>query len=90
MGCNCKKKYDAFRKYSDTPNEKDENGSILGKIILFLAKMVFGILLTPLIIVIMAIFVIYVIICMIFGIEPNIVLKMPFKQRKKNKTDTID
>lgn len=82
MGCNCKKKYDEFRKYSDNPDEKDEKGGILWKIAVFLVKLVFGILLTPLIMVIMALFVIYVIVCIILGVEPNVVLKIPFKKRK--------
>ena len=82
MGCNCKKKYDALKKFSDNPSEKEENGGILWKIVVFLAQMAFGILLAPLIIVITAIFVIYTIICIMFGIEPNVVLKIPFRKRK--------
>ena len=82
MGCNCKKKYDVLKKYSDNPSESDGNGGILWKIVVFLAQMVFGILIAPLIIVIAAIFIIYMIICIMFGLEPNIVLKIPFKKHK--------
>lgn len=84
MGCNCKKKYDVLKKYSDDPAENDEKGGILWKIVVFLAQMALGILIAPLIIVIAAIFVIYMIICVTFGLEPNIVLKIPFKKHKKS------
>ena len=82
MGCNCKKKYDVLKKYSDNPSESDENGGILWEIVVFLAQMAFGILIAPLIIVIAAVFIIYMIICIMFGFEPNIVLKIPFKKHK--------
>lgn len=82
MGCNCKKKHDVLKKYSDNPSDNSENGGFLWKIVVFLAQMVFGILIAPLIIVIAAVFIIYMIICIMFGIEPNVRLKIPFKKRK--------
>lgn len=82
MGCNCKKKYDTLKKYSDSPSENDVKDGVLWKIIVFLAQMAFGILVAPLIIVIVAVFVVYVIFCIMFGIEPNVVMKIPFKKRK--------
>lgn len=82
MGCNCKKKYDVLKKYSDNPSENDGNDNILWKIIVFFVQMALGILLAPLIIGITLIFVIYMIICIMFGVEPNVVLKIPFKKRK--------
>lgn len=89
MGCNCKKKHDILKKYSDTPGEDSVKRGIIVKFFLFLAQFSLGILLAPLIIVITIPFVIYVIICIMFGLEPNIVLKNPFKRKKKNKTDTV-
>lgn len=82
MGCNCKKKYDVLRKYSDNPDGNDENGSIFWKILVFVARIVLGILLAPLIIVITIPFLLYIIICLMFGIEPVINLKIPFKKYK--------
>ena len=82
MGCNCKKKYDVLKKYSDNPSEKDGKDGILWKILIFLAQMAFGILIAPLIIVIAAIFIIYTIVCIMFGVEPNVVLKIPFRKHK--------
>ena len=82
MGCNCKKKYDVFKKYSDNPDGNDENTNIFWKIIVFIARFIFWILLAPLIIVITVPFLVYIIICLMFGIEPVVNLKIPFKKKK--------
>lgn len=82
MGCNCKKKYDVLKKYSDNPDGDSENMGKIKKIVQFFLRLAFGILIAPLIIVITIPFIIYVIICVMFGIEPRLVLKNPFKKRK--------
>lgn len=87
MGCNCKKKYDILKKYSDESDGDKENKSIIFKIFLFFAQFCLGILVAPLIIVITIPFIIYMIICIMFGIEPNVVLKIPFKKHKKKNKD---
>ena len=83
MGCNCKKKSDILKKYSDKPLESDANDGVLRKIAMFFVQMIFGILIAPLIIVISAVFIIYMIFCIMFGVEPNVVLKIPFKKKKR-------
>jgi hypothetical protein len=82
MGCNCKKKYDALKEYSDDPTENSGEHGIFHKIMLSLAQLCFGILLAPLIIVIMVLFLAYLIVCLIFGINPKINLKIPFKKKR--------
>lgn len=82
MGCNCKKKYDTLRKYSDNPVDDTEKENVFWKILVFVARFVFGILLAPLIIVITVPFLVYVIICMMFGIDPTFKFKIPFKKKK--------
>jgi len=81
MGCNCKKKYDALRKFSDNPVDDTEKDNIFWKILVFFARAICGILLAPLIIVIMVLFLAYIIVCLIFGINPKINLKIPFKKK---------
>lgn len=83
MGCNCKKKFDKLKEYSDEPTHDGENKGIIFKFFLFFVQLFFGILLAPLIIVITIPFIIYVIICIMFGIEPNVILKIPFKKGKQ-------
>jgi hypothetical protein len=91
MGCNCKKKYDVFKKYSDASSDEQEKSNIFWKILVSLCRIFIGILLAPLIIVIMLMFVLYVIVCIMIGVEPTINLK-PFKKkgngRKQNLQDT--
>lgn len=82
MGCNCKKKYDILKKYSDNRDESETNVGVIRRIAQFFAQFLFGILLAPLIIVVTVPFIFYVVICIMFGIEPNLVLKIPFKKRK--------
>ena len=82
MGCNCKKKYDVLREFTDNPVEKDKNDNIFWKILVFVARIIFGILLAPLIIVITVPFLLYLIVCIMFGIEPVIKLKIPFNIKK--------
>ena len=85
MGCNCKKKYNILKKYSDNRDEPEVSYSGIRRIIQFFAQFLFGILLAPVIICVTVPFIIYVIICIMFGIEPNVVLNIPFKKRKDKK-----
>lgn len=82
MGCNCKKKYDALKKYSDEPSENSGEHGIFYKIMLFLAQLCIGILLAPLIIVVTIPFILWIIVCIMMGKEPVIKLKIPFKKKK--------
>lgn len=81
MACNCKKKYDVFKKYSDNPSDDVEKNNIFWKILLFFCRIFLGILLAPLIIVIMLMLVFYVIGCIIVDVDPTINLKIPFKKK---------
>lgn len=82
MGCNCKKKYDVLKKYSDEPFENSGEHGIFYKIMLSLAQLCFGILLAPLIIVVTIPFILWIIVCIMIGKEPVIKLKIPFKKKK--------
>lgn len=86
MPCNCKKSYDEMEKYSD---DHVENGNglqkpgILYRFFTFLLQIPFGILCAALIIIMFVPCLIYVLVCVIFGLEPHFTLKLPRKKNKK-------
>lgn len=84
MGCNCKKNYDAMSPYSDEPifENNGKFSSMLSKFFTFLLSIPFGILCAALFIVMAVPVVIYVTICVIFGVQPHFNLKLPFRKKK--------
>ena len=86
MACNCKKNYNALEPFSDEhiDGQGDKKDSILRKFITFLLSIPFGILCAALFIIMAVPFLIFVTICVIFGVQPRINLKLPLK-KKKNK-----
>ena len=85
MACNCKKNYDALEPFSDEhiDGQEDKKDSILRKFILFLLRIPFGILCAALFIIMAVPFLIFVAICVIFGVQPRVKLKLPFLNKKK-------
>lgn len=72
MGCNCKKQFNKMLKYADKGEEDNEKEGLLVKIIQYIMGMGFGIIVAALFIVIVIPLLAYIIICVIFGLEPHI------------------
>ena len=92
MACNCKKNYDEMEKYADDHVDGIDNEgktNIFLKILEFLYRIPLGILAAALIIIMMVPFLIYTIICVIFGLEPHINIKLPRKFRKNKWKKTV-
>lgn len=86
MACKCKQNYDEMNKFADDYVENDEGTQepgILYKIFTFLLRIPFGILCAVLIIIMFVPCLIFVLICIIFGLEPHFKLKLPRKMNKK-------
>lgn len=86
MACNCKKNYEAMEPFSDEAigGQTGKTSTVLSEIFSFLLRIPFGILCAALFIIMAVPFLIYVAICVIFGVQPHINLKLPLK-KKKNK-----
>ncbi len=84
MGCNCKKNYDALEPFSDEhiEGQGEKKESILRKIVMFLLRIPFGILCAALFIIMAVPFLIFVAICVIFGVQPRLKLKLPLRKKK--------
>lgn len=84
MACNCKKNYDALEPFSDEhiDGNGEEKEGILRKIIMFLLRIPFGILCAALFIIMAVPFLIFVAICVIFGVQPRVNLKLPMRKKK--------
>lgn len=81
MGCNCKKKYDVMKKYSDEGNTDDENKlSTSQKLAKIPMQIMFGILCGAVIIVALVPMLIYVIGCLMLGKQPEFKIKR-FKKK---------
>lgn len=79
MACNCKKTVDRINeKYGDNI-KADKKTNLFGKIIQFIMQIIIGILSGAIIIVMIVPMLIYVIICMMFGKQPNFRIKNPNK-----------
>ena len=73
MGCPCKEKYAQVAKYSD---DKDafKNFSFFEKILTFFGRLLMVILIAVLIIIILPLFLIYILVCYLFG--KNVILNL--------------
>lgn len=80
MGCNCKKKYNAMKKYADNKEEieKEElNQNIINKVATFFLQIIFGVVASCILILIIVPMMIYVSICLILGKEAYIKIINP-------------
>jgi flagellar basal body-associated protein FliL len=74
MGCACKQKYSEIAKYSDD-KEPFKKTDFLGKILMFFGRLIMVILIAVLIIIILPLFLVYMLICFLFGKQVIINLK---------------
>lgn len=72
MGCNCKKQYDKMKRYADDGTEVVQSISLLSKLSNFVLQFLFGILIVALFIVMVIPLLLYVIVCVLFGLSPSI------------------
>ena len=85
MGCNCKKTKKTFKKYSDseiTSTELRGRGNFsfinaLKTILLVINQFVLGIVACALFLILIVPMLLYLIVCLLFGLEPRIVVKPP-------------
>jgi uncharacterized protein YqhQ len=73
MGCKCKEKYADVAKYSDE-KEPFKKFNFLETIFMFLGRIVMAILMAALIIIILPLFLIYILVCYLFG--KNVILNL--------------
>lgn len=80
MACNCKNK-DKFIEQVSGEKEPEIKTNIFQKILNFFAQFLFGILCGALIIIMSVPTILYVIICVMFGLEAKFKLRNPLKKR---------
>lgn len=96
MGCNCKKTKRTFKKYSDSEITSSElrgrsNFSLvnaLKTILLYINQFVLGLVASALVIILIVPMILYLIVCLLFGLRPHIVVKLPkdwFNSHNKDK-----
>ena len=72
MGCKCKEKIDYIKALGDDAEERSESKlGFFGNIFKFLFRLVFGIICGAIIIIVAVPALIYVIICLLFGLNPK-------------------
>lgn len=73
MACNCKKKIEEIdKKYGDGNGNIVKNLNPLLKVLRFFAQLLFGIVCGAFMIVLVAPLLLYIIFCIMFGIEPMV------------------
>ena len=88
MGCKCKEKYANIAKYSDD-EEPFKKFNILENILMFLGRIIMAILVAVLIIIIVPLFLVYMIVCYLFGKSPIIKLDKLTRYISKHKEKQI-
>ena len=90
MGCNCKKTYDKMARYSDDvvlrQNKRDLSiGSGFKSILFVFTQFIFGTICAGIVIIFIVPVLIYVIVCLLFGLEPSVRIPNPYKHFRKTK-----
>lgn len=83
MGCNCKEKFNRYKSLSEDPVEDDGKLGFFGRLFKFLFQMVFGIICGAIIIIVAVPALIYVIICLLFGLNPKFNISWLVRRKKK-------
>lgn len=79
MGCNCKKRIENIKKYSDNKhNEEQINDNLVNKIARIIVQIVVGIIACCIFVIVVIPIIIYLMVCIIIGKEPNIRIKKSF------------
>lgn len=83
MGCKCKEKFNQFKSLSEDEEEEEYKLGFFGNIFKFLFRLVFGIICGVIIIIVAVPALIYVIICLLFGLNPKFNISWLVRRKKK-------
>ena len=93
MGCNCKRNFDTYSKYADDfdgygvkNKRKLSLSSVFKRFPVILTQFTLGVLASVAVVLFVVPLVIYVIICLCFGLHPHVAIKSPknwFKSKKR-------
>lgn len=100
MGCNCKNKLNIFRKLADgetTEGLKSNGGGFsfgraIKAVLLGINQFILGLVASVIVIIFFVPMILYVIVCLLFGLEPHIVIKNPrnlFKWKKRKQPNKV-
>lgn len=83
MGCKCKEKFNQFKSLSEDKEEENYKLGFFGNTFKILFQLAFGIISGTIIIIVAVPALIYVIICMMFGISPKFNISWLVRKKKK-------
>lgn len=84
MGCNCKNEIRIMEKYDENYQEEQEENNIFIHIVNFILRSFFGIIAGFFVIIAIVPLIIYVVVCLLIGVEPKIRI-WDFNKRLINK-----
>ena len=89
MGCKCKEKFNQFKSLSEDKEEEEYKLGVFGNILNFLFRLMYGIICGAIIIIVAVPALIYVIICLLFGLSPKFNISW-LVRKKKNMESNIN